>query len=110
MVGGKPTSPVPPCATWWITSDTAERAAVLDWQRGYVLYQGLGWAVAASEGRGGDRPCRRRIRAIETAVATTIIGSLDEVIDGLHQVADAGVNDVVLRIASKVPHRQRSTR
>ena len=37
--------------------------------------------------------------AIETAVATTIIGSVDEVIDGLHEVAAAGVDDVVLRIA-----------
>ena len=95
----------------WITSDTAERAAVLDWQRAtYVLYQGLGWAVAASEAGAAIDFAGDASRAIETAVATTIIGSLDEVIDGLHQVADAGVNDVVLRIAVKVPHRQRSTR
>ena len=32
-------------------------------------------------------------------MATTIIGSVDEVIDGLCDVADAGVDDVVLRIA-----------
>ncbi len=32
-------------------------------------------------------------------MATTIIGSVDEVIDGLHEVAAAGVDDVVLRIA-----------
>jgi alkanesulfonate monooxygenase SsuD/methylene tetrahydromethanopterin reductase-like flavin-dependent oxidoreductase (luciferase family) len=74
----------------WITTDAAERAAVLDWQRAsYVLYQGLGWTVAESDAGA----------AIDTAVATTIIGSVAEVIDGLHEVAAAGVDDVVLRIA-----------
>jgi alkanesulfonate monooxygenase SsuD/methylene tetrahydromethanopterin reductase-like flavin-dependent oxidoreductase (luciferase family) len=84
----------------WITSDRAERAAVLDWQRAsYVLYQGLGWAVAESEAGAAIDFAADAERAIETAVATTIIGSVDEVIDELREVADAGVDDVVLRIA-----------
>ena len=84
----------------WITTDAAERAAVLDWQRAsYVLYQGLGWAVAESDAGAAMDFAGDAAAAIETAVATTIIGSVDEVIDGLHEVADAGVDDVVLRIA-----------
>ena len=84
----------------WITTDPAERAAVLDWQRAsYVLYQGLGWTVAESDAGAAMDFAGDAARAIETAVATTIIGSVEEVIDGLHEVADAGVDDVVLRIA-----------
>ena len=84
----------------WITTDPAERAAVLDWQRAsYVLYQGLGWTVAESDAGAAIDFAGDAERAIETAVATTIIGSVEEVIDGLRAVADAGVDDVVLRIA-----------
>jgi alkanesulfonate monooxygenase SsuD/methylene tetrahydromethanopterin reductase-like flavin-dependent oxidoreductase (luciferase family) len=84
----------------WITTDPDERAAVLDWQRAsYVLYQGLGWAVAESTAGAAIDFAADAERAIETAVATTIIGSVNEVVDGLHQVAAAGVDDVVLRIA-----------
>ena len=84
----------------WITADPTERAAVLDWQRAsYVLYQGLGWSVAESDAGTAMDFAGDAARAIETAVATTIIGSVGEVIDGLHEVADAGVDDVVLRIA-----------
>ena len=83
----------------WITADAAERAAVLDWQRAsYVLYQGLdGPSPSPVPGRRWTSPATAR--AIETAVATTIIGSVDEVIEGLREVAAAGVDDVVLRIA-----------
>jgi alkanesulfonate monooxygenase SsuD/methylene tetrahydromethanopterin reductase-like flavin-dependent oxidoreductase (luciferase family) len=84
----------------WITTDPDQRAAVLDWQRAsYVLYQGLGWAVAESAAGAAIDFAADAERAIETAVATTIIGSVDEVVDGLRQVAAAGVDDVVLRIA-----------
>jgi alkanesulfonate monooxygenase SsuD/methylene tetrahydromethanopterin reductase-like flavin-dependent oxidoreductase (luciferase family) len=84
----------------WITSDPAERAAVLDWQRAsYVLYQGLGWSVAESDAATEMDFARNAAQAIDTAVSTTIIGSVSEVIDGLHEVAGAGVDDVVLRIA-----------
>jgi alkanesulfonate monooxygenase SsuD/methylene tetrahydromethanopterin reductase-like flavin-dependent oxidoreductase (luciferase family) len=84
----------------WITTDDDERAAVLDWQRAsYVLYQGLGWAVAESDAAAALNFASDAAVAIETAVATTIVGTVPEVIDGLHEVADAGVDDVVLRIA-----------
>jgi alkanesulfonate monooxygenase SsuD/methylene tetrahydromethanopterin reductase-like flavin-dependent oxidoreductase (luciferase family) len=84
----------------WITGDAAERAAVLDWQRAsYVLYQGLGWSVAESDAGEAMDFAGAAQEAIEAAVATTIIGPLDDVIDGLGAVADAGVDDVVLRIA-----------
>jgi alkanesulfonate monooxygenase SsuD/methylene tetrahydromethanopterin reductase-like flavin-dependent oxidoreductase (luciferase family) len=84
----------------WITSDPVERAAVLDWQRAsYVLYQGLGWSVAESDAATAMDFARDAAKAIDTAVATTIIGSVPEVIDGLREVAEAGVDDVVLRIA-----------
>ena len=84
----------------WITSVAAEREAVLDWQRAsYVLYQGLGWTVADSEAGPAMDFAADADRAIETAVATTIIGSVDEVVEGLQEVAAAGVDDVVLRIA-----------
>lgn len=84
----------------WVTTDKAEREAVLDWQRAsYVLYQGLGWAVAESGAGAAMDFARDAQRAIETAVATTIIGSVDDVIDSLREVAAAGVDDVVLRIA-----------
>ena len=84
----------------WITTDEAERAAVLDWQRAsYVLYQGLGWAVAKSDAGAAMDFAGNAAAAIETAVETTIVGSVAEVLDGLREVADAGVDDVVLRIA-----------
>lgn len=84
----------------WITADQHERAAVLDWQRAsYVLYQGLGWAVAASDANSEMDFRRDAEQAIAAAVATTIIGPAEEVIDGLHAVRAAGVDDVVLRIA-----------
>ena len=73
---------------------------MLDWQRAsYVLYQGLGWTVAESDAGAAMDFAADAARAIETAVTTTIIGSVAEVVDGLHEVADAGVDDVVLRIA-----------
>ncbi len=83
----------------WLTTDPAERAAVLEYQRAsYVLYAGLGWSVKAS----GDTPAmdfRADIdRAVADAVATTIIGDRHEVVQGLHEVADAGVDDVVFRV------------
>ena len=84
----------------WITSDAAEREAVLDWQRAsYVLYQGLGWAVAESDAGAAMDFAGDAKQAIDTAVATTIVGPVGEVVDRLHEVADAGVDDVVLRIS-----------
>jgi alkanesulfonate monooxygenase SsuD/methylene tetrahydromethanopterin reductase-like flavin-dependent oxidoreductase (luciferase family) len=83
----------------WLTSDRHEREAVLEYQRAsYVLYGGLGWSVQAS----GDTPemdFKADVdQAVAAAVATTIIGDAHEVADGLAEVADAGVDDVVLRV------------
>lgn len=83
----------------WLTESAAERAAVLAYQRAsYVLYAGLGWSVRAT----GDTPemdFRADLdRAIAGAVGTTIIGGVDEVVDGLAATAEAGVDDVVLRV------------
>jgi alkanesulfonate monooxygenase SsuD/methylene tetrahydromethanopterin reductase-like flavin-dependent oxidoreductase (luciferase family) len=101
--GGRPGGRKPPVAALrnvWITNDADERAAVLDWQRAsYVLYQGLGWTVAESDAGAAIDFAGDAKRAIDTAVATTIIGSAADVIERLHEVAEAGVDDVVLRIA-----------
>lgn len=84
----------------WITDDPAEQAAVLDWQRAsYVLYQGLGWTVDEGDAGAALDFTGDAQRAIDTAVATTILGDAEHVIAGLRDVAAAGVDDVVLRIA-----------
>ncbi|MFD1715848.1 LLM class flavin-dependent oxidoreductase [Amnibacterium flavum] len=83
----------------WMTDDPAEKAAALDWQRAsYVLYAGLGWSVAARDSTPTMDFRRDADKAIADAVATTIAGPAGYVIDGLHEVADAGVDTVVLRV------------
>ena len=84
----------------WVTEDPDERKAVLDWVRAsYVLYAGLGWAVAASD----DNPlmdfAAAGEEAIAEAVATTIIGPAGFVAEQLGEVTDAGIDYVVCRIA-----------
>jgi alkanesulfonate monooxygenase SsuD/methylene tetrahydromethanopterin reductase-like flavin-dependent oxidoreductase (luciferase family) len=83
----------------WVTDDAAEREAVLDWFRAsYVLYAGLGWSVPK---RGGTEAMdfRKELdKALDDAVGTAIIGSAEEVIEGLASVAEAGVDDVVFRV------------
>lgn len=84
----------------WVTDDAYEREAVLDWVRAsYVLYAGLGWAVAATD----DNPlmdfAASGNAAIAEAVATTIIGPAGHVVDQMREVADAGIDYVVCRIA-----------
>ncbi len=91
----------------WLTEDAHERAAVLEYQRAsYVLYAGLGWSVKAS----GDTPAMDFTKDIDAAVAgavaTTIIGSASEVIDGLREVHAAGVDDVVFRVVIEGAPRQ----
>lgn len=83
----------------WLTEDRHEREAVLEYQRAsYVLYAGLGWSVKAT----GDTPemdFKKDVdKAVDAAVATTIIGDAQEVADGLREVAEAGVDDVVFRV------------
>jgi alkanesulfonate monooxygenase SsuD/methylene tetrahydromethanopterin reductase-like flavin-dependent oxidoreductase (luciferase family) len=100
---GRPGTAKPPVAALrnlWISDDPDERAAVLDWQRAsYVLYQGLGWAVAASDENPEMDFMAHAEQAIQIAVDTTIIGSAAEVVDGLRAVDAAGVDYVVLRIS-----------
>lgn len=84
----------------WVVDSDAEREAVLDWYRAsYVLYAGLGWSVP-QRGATAAMDFRKELAtALDDAVATAIIGSADEVVDGLAEVAAAGVDDVVFRIA-----------
>jgi alkanesulfonate monooxygenase SsuD/methylene tetrahydromethanopterin reductase-like flavin-dependent oxidoreductase (luciferase family) len=99
---GRPGGVRPPLAALrnvWLTDDPHERAAALDWQRAsYVLYAGLGWSVAARDSTPTMDFKTDAGSAIADAVATTIIGSASEVIAGLHEVADAGVDYVVFRV------------
>lgn len=83
----------------WLTEDPTERAAALDWQRAsYVLYAGLGWSVA-SQASTAAMDFRKDVEgAVAQAVATTIIGPAGAVIEGLLEVAEAGVDDVVFRV------------
>lgn len=83
----------------WVSDDRAEREAVLDWVRAsYVLYAGLGWAVAA-EGEHREMDFRRDGQAaIADAVATTIVGSAERVVEALEELADAGVSYVACRL------------
>ena len=96
--GAKPTAAA--LRNLWVTDDAAEKAAVLDWVRAsYVLYAGLGWAVDASDdNRQMDFSSGMDI-AIAEAVATTIVGPAGFVADGMREVADAGIDYVVCRIA-----------
>jgi alkanesulfonate monooxygenase SsuD/methylene tetrahydromethanopterin reductase-like flavin-dependent oxidoreductase (luciferase family) len=90
----------------WVTDDDAERRAVLDWVRAsYVLYAGLGWSVA-SQGEVAAMDFRRDVdRAVADAVGTTIIGPAPVVAQGLREVMDAGVDDVVFRLVIEGVHR-----
>ncbi|WP_196073282.1 LLM class flavin-dependent oxidoreductase [Nakamurella alba] len=83
----------------WLTDDKAEQAAALDWQRAsYVLYAGLGWSVAQQESTEAMDFRADVDKAVAQAVATTISGPAPAVIEGLHEVAEAGVDDVVFRV------------
>jgi alkanesulfonate monooxygenase SsuD/methylene tetrahydromethanopterin reductase-like flavin-dependent oxidoreductase (luciferase family) len=83
----------------WVTDDAAEREAVLNWYRAsYVLYAGLGWSVP-QRGETDAMDFRAELdKALADAVGTAIIGSADEVVAGLAEVAEAGVDDVVFRV------------
>ena len=99
---GRPGLERPPVAALrnvWLTDDPAERAAALDWQRSsYVLYAGLGWSVAQQESTDAMDFVKDAEAAVAQAVATSIIGSAGAVIEGLHEVAEAGVDYVVFRV------------
>ena len=98
-VGSHPRPRVAALRNVWVTEDGAEREAVLDWFRAsYVLYAGLGWSVP-KRGQTVAMDFRAELdEALDAAVATAIIGSADEVVQGLADVAEAGVDDVVFRV------------
>ena len=83
----------------WVTDDAAERRAVMDWFRAsYVLYAGLGWSVPKRGETAAMDFTREVDEALEDAVSTAIVGSADEVTEGLQEVIDAGVDELVFRI------------
>ncbi|BCB89626.1 LLM class flavin-dependent oxidoreductase [Phytohabitans suffuscus] len=99
---GRPGGTRPPVAALrnvWLTEDAAERRAALDWQRAsYVLYAGLGWSVAERDSTPAMDFLSDPGGAIADAVATTIIGPAPAIVDGLHEVAEAGVDHVIFRV------------
>ncbi len=97
--GSRPRPRVAALRNVWVTEDAAEREAVMDWFRAsYVLYAGLGWSVP-QRGQTAAMDFRAELdKALDDAVDTAIIGSAEEVIDGLAEVAEAGVDDVVFRV------------
>jgi alkanesulfonate monooxygenase SsuD/methylene tetrahydromethanopterin reductase-like flavin-dependent oxidoreductase (luciferase family) len=84
---------------FWLTDDAGERSAVLDWQRAsYVLYAGLGWSVAPRDSTEAMDFRADAEAAVAQAVATSTVGPAGAIIEALHEVAEAGVDDVVLRV------------
>lgn len=83
----------------WISDSEEERAAAESWVRSsYVLYQGLGYAVGATENAGTVDFAASFDQAATSVVATSLLGSTEVVLAGLDEVARAGVDHVVLRM------------
>lgn len=100
---GRPGSGPPSTAALrnvWIVDTPSQRDAVLDWFRAsYVLYAGLGWSVAP-QGETAAMDFQRDVeKALKDAVSTAIVGSPQEVVEGLKRVEEAGVDYVVFRVA-----------
>jgi alkanesulfonate monooxygenase SsuD/methylene tetrahydromethanopterin reductase-like flavin-dependent oxidoreductase (luciferase family) len=84
---------------FWLTDDPHEAEAVLDWQRAsYVLYAGLGWAVAQQESTEAMDFRTDLDKALGQAVATSVVGPAGKILDALHEAHAAGVDDVVFRV------------
>lgn len=84
---------------FWLTDDVGEAQAVLDWQRAsYVLYAGLGWSVAKRDSTEAMDFRADADAAVAQAVATSTVGPAKAIIEALHEVSEAGVDDVVLRV------------
>jgi alkanesulfonate monooxygenase SsuD/methylene tetrahydromethanopterin reductase-like flavin-dependent oxidoreductase (luciferase family) len=83
----------------WVTDDPAEHQAALDWFRSsYVVYAGLGWSVAPGEAHDRMDFAAQRDEATAQALDTVIIGPPSQIVEGLQEVAEAGVDDVVFRV------------
>ncbi|MEW1722041.1 LLM class flavin-dependent oxidoreductase [Streptomyces sp. NPDC093109] len=95
----------------WLTDNPAEAAAALDWQRAsYLLYAGLGWSVAQQESTEAMDFRADLDKAVGQAVATTVAGPAGQILEGLQEAHEAGVDDVVFRVIiegapSEVVHR-----
>jgi alkanesulfonate monooxygenase SsuD/methylene tetrahydromethanopterin reductase-like flavin-dependent oxidoreductase (luciferase family) len=107
---GRPGGRRPPVAALrnvWVADDEGERAAAADWMRAsYVLYAGLGWAVAAQGATAAMDFRRDAEAALADAVATAVIGPAGQVCEGLLATAEAGVDHVVLRAVVEGAPRQ----
>ena len=88
----------------WVVDNDAERRRAVEWVRSsYVVYAGLGWGAADT-----DVDFASAIEASMNAVeASALIGSADEVVDGLAQYDD--VELVVCRIGYDAPPRSALT-
>ncbi|WP_460832603.1 LLM class flavin-dependent oxidoreductase [Nocardioides hungaricus] len=100
--GGRPGGTPPKVAALrnvWICEDEGERAAAESWVRSsYVLYQGLGYAIAATENAGTIDFAKQFQEAADDVVRTSLVGSASLVVDGLAELAEAGVGVTVLRM------------
>jgi alkanesulfonate monooxygenase SsuD/methylene tetrahydromethanopterin reductase-like flavin-dependent oxidoreductase (luciferase family) len=84
----------------WITDSARETEAVLDWYRAsYVIYAGLGWAVAGGVEHAPMDFAGATDHALERVVETVVTGPAEAVAEGVLAAGRAGVDDVVLRIA-----------
>lgn len=83
----------------WVAMDDAETAVAVDWFRAsYIIYAGLGWGVAAGDDHAEMNFSENVDAALDGVVETVIAGSPEIVEAGMRATADAGVDDVVLRI------------
>lgn len=98
---GRPGGRPPEVATLrnvWICDDAEERRAAEDWVRcSYVLYQGLGYSVAATENAESIDFASSFDDAVASAVRASMIGSGAAVAERIAALADAGVSYVMLR-------------
>ncbi len=83
----------------WVAMDDAETEVAIDWFRAsYIIYAGLGWGVAAGEEHAEMNFSGNVDDALAGVVETVIAGPPDAIEAGMRATAEAGVDDVVLRI------------
>lgn len=83
----------------WVCDDAEERRAAESWVRSsYVLYQGLGYAVAATDNAQAIDFATSFQAAADGVVATSMLGPAPELVERLAEFAAIGVDRVVLRL------------
>lgn len=96
--GGQPPR-VAALRNFWICDSAEERLAAESWLRSsYVLYQGLGYAVAATDNAGSIDFAASFEAAAEGVVKSSLLGSAEELTEELQALAEVGVDKVVLRL------------